>query len=125
MSKRRLVIALLLGSPVLSLASYTGWSWYQTPRVELSSELGAASAQPFAAESQELTFWSPIRHASYLRLSDEFLLQADGQSIPIRLTSLSYPSLYPTQVRVGFELADPADYSLLLKQKHFVLRQTD
>lgn len=121
MSKQRLIVALLLGSPVLSLVSLNGWQWYQTPRVTLSPELW----QPASSASMgdvDLSFWTQKRHAHQLQLSKDFVLQSRSGSIGIRLTSLSYPSLYPSRVRVGFELLEPEDFEVLSHQQNFVLR---
>ncbi len=121
MSKRRLCIALLLGSPVLSLASLHGWQWYQTPRVTLSQELWQPASSASTGD-MDLSFWTKKRHAHQLQLSKDFVLQSHGSSIGIRLTSISYPSLYPSKVRVGFELIEPEDMEPLSQQQNFVLR---
>ncbi|MEE2024412.1 hypothetical protein [Alkalimonas mucilaginosa] len=121
MSKRRLCIALLLGSPVLSLVSLHGWQWYQTPRVTLSPELWQPTSSTNTAVV-DLSFWTQKRHAHQLQLTKDFVLQSRSGSIGIRLTSLSYPSLYPSKVRVGFELLEPEDFEVLSQQQNFVLR---
>lgn len=120
MYKRRSSLIMALVGVSLSVTTFFSYRIYQTPRVELNlPTLPDIQADP--ANLSEFNFWAKRRNTRHLRLSDNLELKTGSRSIPIRLTSISYPSLQPSKVRVGFELVNPDDLESLLKHQRYVL----
>lgn len=123
MYKRRSSLIMALVGVSLSVTTFFSYRLYQTPRVELNlPTLPDIQAEP--ANLSEFNFWVKRRHTRHLRLSDNLVLKTGSRSIPIRVTSISYPSLQPSKVRVGFELVNPDDLESLLKHQRYVLAVT-
>lgn len=120
MYKRRSSLIMALVGVSLSVTTFFSYRIYQTPRVELNLPT-SPDIQADLANLSEFNFWVKRRHTRHLRLSDNLELKTGSRSIPIRLTSISYPSLQPSKVRVGFELVNPDDLESLLKHQRYVL----
>lgn len=122
MKRIGLVVLCFFGGVVAIFAS---WQWYCTPVVTLSPEYWQEdSPLQWHGDSEQigLYFWSKRRHTPRLHVSQYYVLEASGESVPVRLTSISYPTLYPNDIRIGFELVNPEDIDILLRKHDFLVR---
>lgn len=116
---------LLLGAAAIVVTLYLAWLQYSTPQVTLSPEhwQEPPSLEWHGANDKVgLYFWSKRRHSRILQVSETYLLEAAGERVPVRLMSISYPSLYPDEIRIGFELVNSDDLDFLLSQRELTVR---
>ncbi|KKO45931.1 hypothetical protein WG68_07935 [Arsukibacterium ikkense] len=105
-----------------AMAFFVSWRWYQTLYAEVNPRLWQQTVIEYGT-GQHQTLWLNRRHATKLRVAAACLQINEGREIPVQLLSVSYPALYPSAIRVDFELIDPADKYSLSNQQQVVIRQ--
>ena len=119
-AKKIIIFSILILAVAVALA--LSWRWYQTPYAEVNPRLWQQTVVEYGT-GQHQTLWLNRRHATKLRVAAACLQINGGKEIQVQLLSVSYPALYPTAIRVDFELVDPADKYLLLNQQQVVVKQ--
>lgn len=119
MSKRRILIrGLLLGISLVLLYLYCNRN-----SAALSVELASLSpASPLVKENTiVIDLWLARHHSQRIDLTGNYVLQAEGISLPVRISAISYPVLQPHQARLSVELVTAEDAEILLMQRRFKL----
>lgn len=119
MSKQRILICgLLLGISLVLLSLYCNRN-----SAALSVELASLSpASPLVKENNiVIDLWLARHHSQGIDLTGNYELQAEGISLPVRITAISYPERYPHQARLSVELLAAQDTEILLAQRRFKL----
>lgn len=121
-NKQRLVLSVVV-MLLTALAVIVGWRWYWQPVAEINPRHWANNVIMYSQDSTAQTLWLHRRHAAKLNLTQTYELIADGKTIAVRFTAISYPTLYPTAIRVDFELTNTADKAFILHQKNALLQR--
>lgn len=108
---------------LLSMVLIYSWRWYWQPVAKVNPTHWANKAISYSSTNHVQTLWLHRRHAARITLSQAYVLNADGNTIAVRLTAVSYPTLYPTAIRVDFELLNKADTAFILSQQNVLLQQ--
>ena len=112
-------VAMLL----IAVGGIVGWRWYWQPVAEINPKHWANNAIMYSQDSAAQTLWLHRRHAARLNLTQAYELIAEDKTIAVRFIAISYPTLYPTAIRVDFELKNAADEVFILRQQKALLRQ--
>lgn len=91
------------------------------PFAEVNPKHWAGSTITYSADRNEQTLWLSRRHAPMLNLDKAYIILAEDKTIPVRITAISYPTLYFTAIRVDFELANSTDIEFVQNQQRVIL----
>jgi hypothetical protein len=81
---------------VLMLISIAYWCFWSPVYITFSGQ----SAQQ---QDSMVYFWAPRRHRDYFSIGTTYQLQAEQQKIQYELFSISYATLKPDAVKLGFQ----------------------
>lgn len=113
-----LIRGLVLGLSLVLITLY-----YHRDSSALWVELAQVSPSDFLVNENNVAIdlWLARRYSQRINLTDNYVLQANGISLPVRITAISYPELYPHQARLSVELVTAEDANVLLAQRRFKL----
>lgn len=99
------------------------WHWFWQPVAKINPTHWANKAILYRSANPVQSLWLHRRHAAKLNLTQAYELKTEDKTIAVRFTAISYPTFYPTAIRVDFELTNTVDKEFILRQQKALLQQ--